>query len=69
MGLFSKRVKAGDSPVRVVYDDGGGIDFNHRRDALHHLRVQGITGVVELVRDDGKTVDTRASLDALLNKE
>lgn len=69
MRLFDRRVKAGDHPVRVVYDDGSGIDFNHRRDALHHLRIQGITGVVELVRDDGKQVDSRKSLDALLNKE
>lgn len=69
MRLFDRRVKAGDRPVRVLYDDGSGIDFNHRRDALHHLRIQGITGVVELVRDDGKCVDTRASLDNLLNKE
>lgn len=69
MGFFDRRVKAGDSPVRVVFDDGSGIDFNHRRDALHHLRVQGITGVVELVRNDGKRVDSRKSLDALLNKE
>jgi hypothetical protein len=65
----NRRVKAGDSPVRVLYDDGSGIDFQHRRDALHHLRIQGISGVVELQRADGKTVDTRKSLDDLLNKE
>jgi hypothetical protein len=52
--------------VTLHYDDGSQIDFNDKGDALYHLKVQGVAGVVNL-NENGKT-KTRKQLEDLLSR-
>lgn len=52
------------SRVQLVYDDDSKIDFADVGDALFHLTRQGVSGVRGLKDEAGKSVLTRAQLEA-----
>jgi hypothetical protein len=64
--LFRNRglVKVGPGErVYVLFDNSTSIDFADIADAFHHLRVQGVAGVVSVNREDGALIIDRKRLD------
>jgi hypothetical protein len=56
------------SRVTLNYDNGSKIDFLKKSDALHHLKEQGVAGVVDLRDSNGKVVHTRKQLVSRVEK-